>query len=110
MDRLDPHPVPAAPAPPESPERHIGDVEEAVQRDLSHLPDDLRRGGIAATALRLAQDLDRGLVTGRDAAGHGREIRMCLAQLRDWAPGENKGDQTDEVRQRREQRMGAAAG
>lgn len=85
-------------------------MELAVLRDLSQLPDDLRKGGIAATAVRLARELDIAGMTPRDAAGHGREIRMCLAQLRDWAPGERKGDGTDEVRERRERRLNEAAG
>lgn len=74
-------------------------------RDLARFPDDLRTGGIAAAALQLAHELDAGIVLGRDAAGHAREIRMCITQLTEFAPGEVKGDSTDEVRARRERRL-----
>lgn len=73
--------------------------------DLRPLPDGLRKGGIAAAAIRLAMELDAGIVIGRDAAGHGREIRMCIAQLREWAPGSASEDLTDEVRARRERNL-----
>lgn len=85
--------------------RRKGPVELAVLRDLKAFPDDLRQGGIAAAALRMAMELDAGIVLGRDAAGHAREIRQCLVQLREFAPGEVRGDATDEIRERREKRL-----
>jgi hypothetical protein len=107
LDRLDPPPVlppetleqpppQTAPLPPPP-----GPVETGVARDLARLPDDMRWGGLASTALKLAAELDRGLgLTPRDAAGYARELRMCLVTLAEMAPGENKGDATDESRQR----------
>lgn len=103
MDRLDPAPPP--PPPPRPPRRRAGPVELAVQRDLKTLPAEHRRGAIATAALRLAMELDAGVVLGRDAAGHVREIRQCVVQLRDWAPGSQAGDSTDEARDKRERRL-----
>lgn len=97
-----PAPVPPAarPAP-----RRKGKVEIAVSRDLARMPDWMRKGGLAATALKLAAELDAGGIAPRDAAGYAREIRLCLAALADMAPGDARGDQTDEVRERRERRL-----
>jgi hypothetical protein len=81
-----------------------------VAHDLVPLPEHLRKGGVAAAALRLAMEMDAGVVLGRDAAGHAREIRQCITALREWAPGAAADDKTDEVRDRRERRLGLAAG
>ena len=82
-------------------------MEDAVQRDLAELPVSMRRGGVAAVALMCARILDEGGLAPRDAAGFAREMRLSLAQLREQAPGEVKGDTTDEVRVRREKRLEA---
>lgn len=107
MDRLGP-----APAPPRQPRRRrvIGNRERGVRRDLKRLPDELRLGGIAAGIIGLAMDLDMGLVAGRDAAAHQREIRQGLTVLREMAPGKRAGDKTDELAARREGRLAAQAG
>jgi hypothetical protein len=80
-------------------------VETAVTRDLRKFPEDLRKGAIAAAIVQLARELDENLVTGRDAAGHAREIRLAMLTLGELAPAGDKGDQTDEVRERRERRL-----
>lgn len=80
-------------------------METAVLADLAQLPEDLRRGGVAQVALFGARQLDEGPLPPRDAATFMREVRLALAQLRDMAPGEVKGDITDEVRARRERRL-----
>jgi hypothetical protein len=82
-------------------------LEESVRNDLAALPLALRRGGVARGVIMCARVLDLGGLTPRDAAGFLREMRLGLAQLRDMAPGEVKGDITDEVRQRREKRLAA---
>lgn len=81
-------------------------MREAVEKDLSQLPDSMRRGGIASVALMCARILDEGGLAPRDAAGFAREMRLSLAQLREMAPGEVKGDATDEVKLRRDKRLG----
>lgn len=80
-------------------------LEESVRTDLAELPEKMRRGGVARVALSCARVLDQGGLSPRDAAGFMRELRLALAQLREMAPGEVKGDATDELKQRREQRL-----
>jgi hypothetical protein len=92
-------------AQPQRQRRRKGPIEQAVAHDLAPLPEYLRKGGVAAAALRLATELDMGVVMGRDAAGHAREIRQCLTVLREWAPGAAADDKTDEARGRRERRL-----
>lgn len=80
-------------------------LEESVKSDLAALPASMRRGGVARVTLMCARVLDQGGLSPRDAAGFAREMRLGLAQLREMAPGEVKGDITDEVKQRRERRL-----
>lgn len=87
-----------------------GVMESAVISDLAQLPEQMRRGGVAAVALSCARTLDEGGLPPRDAAGFAREIRLSLAQLREMAPGDVKGDVTDEVSQRRERRLAEGVG
>lgn len=113
LDLLDPAPVPQRepepPAPPRQRRPPVGPREKGVRHDLRLLPAELREGGIAAGIIGLAQDLDRGFVTGRDAAAHAREIRQSLSALWERAPGERKGDKTDELAAKRARRLSAAA-
>ena len=108
MDVLDPAP----PAPPRRrpPPRRKGANEKAVLEDLKALPADLRKGAIAAVALGLARDLDDGDMSARDKAGMYAQLRMAMVTLREIAPGEAKGDHTDEVRERRERRLSQQTG
>jgi hypothetical protein len=80
-------------------------LEESVRSDLDELPLKMRRGGVARGAIMCARVLDQGGLSPRDAAGFFREMRLSLAQLREMAPGEVKGDITDEVKERRERRL-----
>jgi hypothetical protein len=106
LDRLDPAPKAARPPrAPRAPVRRKGPAETAVLRDLRALPDDLRQGGIAAAALQLARALDAGDMSPRDLSATAAQLRMSLVTLREIAPGEAKGDHTDEVRERRERRL-----
>lgn len=82
-----------------------GFMEASVLHDLERYPADMRTGGVAAVALLCARVLDEGGLAPRDAAGYAREVRLALAQLREMAPGDIKGDVTDEVRLRRERRL-----
>lgn len=80
-------------------------MEESVRKDLARLPPEMREGGMAQVALYCAVQLDEGGMSPRDAAGFLQQLRMALATLREMAPGEVKGDVTDEVRERRERRL-----
>lgn len=110
MDTLDPQPAPAPPPRRRPPPRRKGANEKAVLEDLKALPADLRKGAIAAVALGLARDLDDGDMSARDKAGMYAQLRMAMVTLREIAPGEAKGDHTDEVRERRERRLSQQAG
>lgn len=110
MDALDPAPVHPAPARRRPPPRRKGANETAVQRDLKALPEDLRKGAIAAVALGLARDLDDGDMSARDRSGMYAQLRMAMVTLREIAPGEARGDHTDEVRERREKRLSQQGG
>jgi hypothetical protein len=70
------------------------------------LSDDEMTGQEAAgLLLQLAGYVENGL-SARDAAGHAREIRMGTTQLREWNPGGQEGDKTDEARAQVEQASG----
>lgn len=103
MDVLDP--APPAPQRPRRARRKIGDVEKGVRRDLARLPEDLREGGIAATALRCALEMDTVPMASRDLAAVGGRLQQCLDLLRGWAPGAGSEDTTDELRGRRERQL-----
>lgn len=83
----------------------MGRVERGVRKDLKALPDNLKDGAVAQAALLLARDLDSGNLLPRDAAAYLAQLRHCMAQLREWAPGEAKGDTTDAARTAREKRL-----
>ncbi len=92
LDRLDP----AVPAPPPPPP---GKAELAALRDLARLPEDLQESAVAVTILLLARSLDEGGMLPRDAVTCVREIRMGMAQLREWNPAGESGDETDATRE-----------
>jgi hypothetical protein len=68
-------------------------LDMAVQLDEGGLEPEDAADRLRALARRLA-----GSMSARDSAGHAREMRMCLAQLREWNPGGETGDATDEAR------------
>lgn len=104
LDRLDPAPRPSRP-----PRCHRGLQEQSVYRALRKLPAALRACPEAASALALARQLDETPMTPRDYAGHVRELRMCMAQLRALNPAGEAGDRTDEARQQVERNRGLYA-
>lgn len=86
-----------------------GKMEQGVQRDLDRFPAEIRDGAIAQVALYAARQLD-GLnnafdLPARDAAAFLAQIRHCMVQLRDWAPGEVKDDATDVAQKNRDSRL-----
>jgi hypothetical protein len=97
LDRLDP-----APPPPEPTSRYVGPTEAAIIRDLARLPEDLRESAVAVSARILAHSLDEGEMIPKDAVVCVREIRMCIAQLREWNPAGDTGDETDATREQME--------
>ena len=83
----------------------IGWVEHGVREDLRAMPDRLRRGALARTALWLAEVLDAGEMLPRDAITAAAQLRQCMVQLAEWAPGADESDDTDEKREKRELRL-----
>jgi hypothetical protein len=116
LDLLDPAPATPPPAgEPGAPRQRRarrpskGAYQKAVEKDLARLPADLAEGSVAAGMLRLAVELDTGIVLGRDAAAHVREIRQSFTTLRELSPAGRQDDKTDEVTARREKRLSQSA-
>jgi hypothetical protein len=95
VDRLDPAVADYTepPGPPAAPS-----AEEALLAELADLPEKLRNSTVAVTAVILARSLDAGELVSRDQVVCVREIRMCIAQLREWNPAGDTGDETDAAR------------
>ena len=86
-------------------EREVGWDEQGVLNDLARVPADLATGALAAIAIGMARDVDSGELPPREKIQARAQIRQCMVQLREWAPGTDTGDSTDVKRERREQRM-----
>jgi predicted GNAT family acetyltransferase len=102
-----------------APRRRVGACELAVKRDLARLPEDLRKGGIAASVVVMAQGMDS---MGVEVCPHcGEEVPVkgnsltsmtmaqarlqeALAALRALAPPKETHDGIDEIAQRRAER------
>lgn len=87
-----------------TPERR-STVVEGVQRDLDGLPEELRGGALAATALELARAVDLGL----NQASCAKELRGVMAELTAKAPAKAEGDTVDELAEQRNARRKAAS-
>jgi hypothetical protein len=72
-------------------------VLEAVERDLDGLPDDLRLGGLAAGARRIARDIDDPRTPAYVRVMAQRELREYLDRLRELAPEEKADDALDSL-------------
>jgi hypothetical protein len=98
-----------------------GARERAVRADLRGLPESMRKGAIASTALMLARLLDHGIceayldetgmeehlmhtIPAKEIPAFAREIRQCITVLQEQGTGEVPGDETDEIKGRREKR------
>jgi hypothetical protein len=89
----------------------VGRIERGVRKDLAKLPLEYRQGALAATALHLAHQMDGGEDLGlapRDVAAYAAQLRQCVIQLREWAPGQSEDDITDQMAGQREGRLLAA--
>ncbi len=82
-------------------------VERAVRRDLRALTSEDRQSGLAQVTLALARRMDAELLSDRDAATLGRELRITLVELLKNANRETT-DGIDELRARRATRHQAA--
>lgn len=87
----------------------MGPIEKAARRDVRAMPDEFRSCAVAVAYIMLARRLDAGM-SPRDAGTVARELRMALLTLHEMAPPKRENDFVDEVRVKREQRLGAIAG
>jgi hypothetical protein len=92
------------------PRRKTGPVERAVKKDLKGLPADVAAGAVASSMLTLAVRADSGALEPRDLAQVLRELRQCAQYVRDISPPAGQGDEIDELRKRREQRLAGGSG
>jgi hypothetical protein len=80
-------------------------VRRSVQQELDELTEQWRRHALAAQALTLAGTLDEG-VGARDMAAVSKELRACLAELRELAAGTiEETDPIDELQRRQTARV-----
>src|SRR5258708_28394975 len=86
---------------------HLGDIELGVLSDLKSIPEYLREGGLARSAISLARMLDSGEIDKRDVPAMTRELRMRPAGPLDNPPRKNT---TDDVDQRQDQIAARRAG
>ena len=87
------------------PRRKIGPQERAVRNELRTLTTELARGAVARAMITLAQEADAGGLSARDLAQILRELRQSSQYLREISPDAGVGDEIDELRKRREQRL-----
>lgn len=81
----------------------VFDLEKATLAELDAMPKALRTSGIAVSALILARRIDSGASSDRDLNGLAGQYRQHMNDLRANAPGERKGDTTDDTRSRIEE-------
>jgi hypothetical protein len=87
------------------PRRRIGPQERAVRNELRGLPAEVAKGSVAQSMLILAASADTEELSARDLAQIMRELRQCSQYLREISPPAGTGDEIDELRARREQRL-----
>jgi hypothetical protein len=90
------------------PRRKIGPQEKAVRKELRGLPADIAQGAVGQAMITLAQEADIGGLGARDLSQILREIRLSSEYLREISPAAGQGDEIDELRQRRENRLSEA--
>jgi hypothetical protein len=75
------------------------EAADSVRDMASQLEEGALEPADAAGRLRALAGRIAGSMSARDAAGHAREMRMCITQLREWNPGGETGDATDAARE-----------
>jgi hypothetical protein len=84
-------------------------VAASVRRDLAEIAETdpaLARSGLAASALRLAKEMDsNSSATSKSMCA--QALQKALDRLRELAPPERKTDRVDEINARRERRLAA---
>ncbi|MFF7899963.1 MULTISPECIES: hypothetical protein [unclassified Streptomyces] len=95
----------------DTPKRRLrrGAVAAATTTQLDELGVDPTSTAMAATALRLAAEVDSAPDT-KAAATAARELRQAMAVVVAAAPPKERGDKIDELNARRAQRLSPRAG
>lgn len=86
-------------------EEITGPNEDGVRTDLDRFPDEAQFGAVAQNMIYLAQQLDSGFVTPRDAANYTKEIRQGLVYLHAMYPPKTEPDETDDFLKRRQDHL-----
>jgi len=90
----------------------VGDVMDAVQRDLDkikRLDSDLAESGLARLALALASRVDDGENSATSVSMCAGKLAETLKELRELTPVEDEGDRIDDLAAAREARRVTAA-
>lgn len=77
-----------------------GVVSVALFRELKRLPDEVRFSPLAALAMSLASNIDKG----EKVPECSRELRQCLSQLNLMNAGDIPGSNVDELKKKRQER------
>lgn len=91
--------------------RKLGDMEQAVTDELARVREldrNLADGPLAASALAMARTVDDLANSATSRSMCNRELRECLAELRELMPESRGADGVDDLTARREERLAAA--
>lgn len=80
-------------------------VLDAVDRDLSRLPDDLAESAFAETARALAREIDSEDNSATSKSMCARELREVMGKLRELAPPEEKKGKLHDIKSGRSLRL-----
>jgi hypothetical protein len=81
-----------------------GGIEEALIKDFEAFPGEAADTTLARQSLYMARQLDYGEVAPREVTQYTKEIRLNLLQIRDLYPPDEDGDDTDDRRERLQER------
>ena len=85
-------------------------VLAGVRSDINDLPDNLRHGALAATAIRLAEALDDPVTSATARSMCARALVEIMGTLRDLCPPAQEADDLDDLAARRTARRARSAG
>jgi hypothetical protein len=94
----------------ETTERTVGELEEAVNKDLGTMPDEAKDSTFAQAALYMARQLDDGDIPPREVPTYTKEIRMNMMELWMRFPPQGEEDETDQAQARLERRRRESGG
>jgi hypothetical protein len=83
----------------------VGAVEAAVKRDLSALPDDLAKSGLAASAVAMAQSIDHPGSSFTAKSMCQARLADAMRELRELAPPVEKKGELHDIKSRRALRL-----